>query len=78
MNQQEIKERLAAQFGEQDLNISEFRGEITVTVPKDKILQVCDFMKNSPDLDFDFLSFVAGVDLYPDAPGLRWCTNCSH
>jgi NADH-quinone oxidoreductase subunit C len=68
MNQQDIKQRLAVKFGEENIKAVECLNEIIVTVPKDKIVPVCEFMKNTPELEFDFLSFVAGVDLYPSTP----------
>ncbi len=43
---------------------SEFRGDLTVTVPKSDIVRVAEFLKSDPDLAFDLLVDVCGVDMY--------------
>lgn len=69
MNQELIKEKLTARFGEEIiLGSVDFRDQITVTVPKDKILEICEFLRDAPLLKFDFLSFVCGVDRLPSEP----------
>lgn len=46
----------------------EYRGDLTVTVRKDDIVSVCEFVKNDPDLAFDMLIDLCGVDMYrPEA-----------
>lgn len=39
-----------------------FRDENTVIVKKEDIVDVCRFLKTSPELSFDFLSDLCGVD----------------
>lgn len=69
MNQQEIADALLAKFGQEIIEKSvAFGDQITVTVAADKILKICTFLKEDPELAFDFLSFVAGVDRFPEAP----------
>lgn len=69
MKQEQIRDRLVSAFEPDVIKaVTEFRGEISVTVDPNKLLDVCCFLKSDPDLSFDFLSFVAGVDRYPDAP----------
>jgi NADH-quinone oxidoreductase subunit C len=67
MNQESIRDRILQEFGS-DLQCVEFRDQISVVVPKDQILSVCSFLKNDPELNFNYLSFVGGVDLLPNDP----------
>ncbi len=57
-------EKLNKQFGGSALESSEFRGELTVVVPTDKIVEVCRFLKSDPDLRYDLLSDLHGLDMY--------------
>ena len=69
MKQEEIKEKLLSEFGPDIIQDSaEFRDQISVTVSKEKILDVCRYLKEDPELSFNFLSFVAAVDLLPKTP----------
>jgi NADH-quinone oxidoreductase subunit C len=69
MKQEEIKEKLLSKFGPNIVTDPvEFRDQITVTVPKERILDVCRHLKEDPELSFDFLSFVAAVDRHPQKP----------
>lgn len=42
----------------------EFRGDLTVTVPKTDIVRVCEFLKADPELAFDMVIDLFGVDQY--------------
>jgi NADH-quinone oxidoreductase subunit C len=69
MNQEAIKEKLLAAFGDEVIQESVlFRDQVTLTVAPEKILPVCRFLKTDVELAFDFLSFVGGVDRYPKKP----------
>ena len=69
MNQEEIKEKLSAAFSPEVVQAAvEFHGEIYVTVAAEKIREICSFLKDDPDLAFDFLSFVGAVDRYMTKP----------
>jgi NADH-quinone oxidoreductase subunit C len=59
-----IVEALKARFGAQDFETSEFRGELTVVVPKEKIVEVCTFLKEDAALKFDLLADLSGLDMY--------------
>jgi NADH-quinone oxidoreductase subunit C len=41
-------------------------GEITVVVPREKIAEVCSFLKSAPGLEFNFLSDICGADRGPE------------
>ncbi len=69
MDQESIKEKILSRFGEDVAqDVSEFRDQITVTVDSAKILDVLVFLKEDPELAFDFLSFVTAVDTHPETP----------
>jgi NADH-quinone oxidoreductase subunit C len=56
-------QRLREQFGDAILESSEFRGEQTATVPRERIVDVCRFLKEEPTLRFDLLSDLCGIDM---------------
>ncbi len=69
MNQEVIKEKIAARFGDDAILAAvDFRDQLTVTIPKEKVVEICTFLRDAPELKFDHLSFVGGVDLYPSEP----------
>jgi NADH-quinone oxidoreductase subunit C len=61
---QRVLDTLKAQFGEAILEATEFRGELTVVVPKERIVEVCRFLKSDPELRYDLLSDLCGIDMY--------------
>lgn len=48
--------------------VIEFRGEITVVVPREHLRRVCDFLCNDSELRFNFLSDITAVDKFPIEP----------
>ena len=48
-------------------DVSSFRDQVTVRVYKDKIVDVCRFLRDTPGLEFDFLTDLTAVD-YPTRP----------
>jgi NADH-quinone oxidoreductase subunit C len=46
--------------------VIEFRGETTLVVKSDRLIDVCTFLRD--EQQFDFLSDVSGVDHYPAEP----------
>lgn len=63
---QEAVEQLKARFGEAIGSTIEFRGEISVAVEREKILEVCRFLKQ--EYAYDMLTDLSGVDNYGDDP----------
>jgi NADH-quinone oxidoreductase subunit C len=67
MNDKEIHTRLVSQFGSE--RILAFRddaaGDPFVLIRPESVLEVMRFLRGDPQLDFDFLSLITGVD-YPD------------
>ncbi|HUQ32908.1 MAG TPA: NADH-quinone oxidoreductase subunit C [Pyrinomonadaceae bacterium] len=41
-------------------------GEITVVVPRERIAELCSYLKSSQGLEFDFLADLSGVDRGPE------------
>ena len=54
--------KLQDRFGDSIKEVIEFRGELTAVIQKDALLEVCGFLKDDPDLRYDFLSDVCAVD----------------
>jgi NADH-quinone oxidoreductase subunit C len=44
------------------VSAEEYRGDVTVVLPKEALLQVCAFLRDDPDYSFRFLADVAAVD----------------
>ncbi|RMG33172.1 MAG: NADH-quinone oxidoreductase subunit C [Methanobacteriota archaeon] len=45
-----------------DLEFEEFRDQLSVRIPKEKLLDVITYLKNEPKLSFDYLTDLTGVD----------------
>ena len=59
-----IVEKLKAQFPRSVEGTSEFRNDLTVVVKKQDIVPVCAFLKTDPELSFDMIIDLCGVDMY--------------
>ena len=57
-----ILKKLEERFAESVLEVGEFREELTLIVRKEDIVQICQFSRDDPELDFNFLSDLCGVD----------------
>lgn len=66
MNQKVI-EKLKSRFGDNAIEANEFRGELTIVVPKEIIVDVCRFLKDDTTLKFDLLADLCGIDMYTPA-----------
>ena len=55
-------EKLQAQFPELFFEVRRFRNEVTVHVPREHILPVCQFLKADAELNYNYLSDVTGND----------------
>ncbi|MBM4159885.1 MAG: NADH-quinone oxidoreductase subunit C [Ignavibacteria bacterium] len=67
MNNALVVEKLKARFGEKTVEFHEFRGELTVVVPKETIVDVCQLLKEDAELQFDLLADLCGIDMYTPA-----------
>lgn len=59
-----IIQKLKEQFSENVQSTNEFRGDLTVQVKKNSLLKVGEFLKSDPELAFDLIVDVLGVDMY--------------
>jgi NADH-quinone oxidoreductase subunit C len=59
---------LKARFADTTLFVGEFRDMVTVVVPREKIAEVCTFLRDDPTLRYDMLAELNGVD-YLNYPG---------
>jgi NADH-quinone oxidoreductase subunit C len=53
---EKVLERIQTKFPDIKLDADEFRGELTIVIPKEKVLEICRFLKEDSDLCFDFLA----------------------
>jgi NADH-quinone oxidoreductase subunit C len=60
-----ILKKLKDKFPDSILEIIEFRNELTLVVRKEDIVSICTFLRDDPELHFNFLSCLCGVD-YPE------------
>ena len=63
-----ILSKVKEKFPESILDASTFRGEITLNLRVGDILKVCRFLHDDPELSYDFLTDLCGVDNYPHEP----------
>jgi NADH-quinone oxidoreductase subunit C len=64
----EIAHRIKEKFPEEVLDIVQFLDQVSVTVRKNRIVDLCRYLHNEPDLYFDFLSDLCGVDYLERRP----------
>ena len=60
---QKVLDKLKEKFGGIISEANEFRGELTVVVPKENIVEVCKFLKEDKELDFNMLADLCGIDM---------------
>ncbi len=54
--------RLKEKYPDSILESAEFRGELTLVVKKEDIVPVCRFLRDDPELSYNFLSDLTAVD----------------
>jgi NADH-quinone oxidoreductase subunit C len=68
----QVAERLKEKFPEEVLSTEEFAGQVTVEVRKDHILDICRYLHDAPELNFDYLRDLTGLD-YLGKKDIRFC-----
>ena len=58
----QIAERIKERFPEEFLDVREFRGQVSVTLKKERILDIFRYLHDDPDLFLDYLVDVCGAD----------------
>ncbi|HMO26024.1 MAG TPA: NADH-quinone oxidoreductase subunit C [Tepidisphaeraceae bacterium] len=61
---------LKAKFPDIKFLVAEFRDMVTVIVPRERIVDVCTFLRDDPNLRYDMLFELNGVD-YLNYPGAK-------
>lgn len=59
---------LKSRFGDAILDVIAFRGETTIDVKPDAIVEVCTFLRDDPSALYDFMSDISAADVWPDEP----------
>lgn len=58
----QIAEKIKERFPEEVLDVREFRGQVSVTLKKERILDIFRYLHDDPDLFLDYLVDVCGAD----------------
>jgi NADH-quinone oxidoreductase subunit C len=61
-------EKLKEEFTKSILEVAEFRGELTIVVRKEDIVPICRFLRDDPELLYNFLSDLCAVDYLERKP----------
>ena len=67
----EIGERLRAQFGDDITSADDRFGHAVVTVSPGRYVEVARFLRDEPDLGFDYFDFLTAVDFTPKGRGFE-------
>lgn len=65
MNAKEITEKIKDRFSDEVIDITEFRDQFTVSLKPDRIVEICRYLHDDPDIYMDYLADLCGVD-YPE------------
>jgi NADH-quinone oxidoreductase subunit C len=60
--------KLKEKFPNSILEVTIFRDEVTVTVAKGEIFEICKFLHSDPDLQYHLLTDLCGLDFFPETP----------
>lgn len=60
----EIAEKIKERFPDEVVDITQFRGQVSVIVKRDRIIDICRYLYDEPDICMDYLADLCGVD-YP-------------
>jgi len=58
----EIAEEIKKTFPDEVIGFTEFRGQVTVSLSKDRIVDICRYLHDSPDMSFDYPTDLCAVD----------------
>ena len=57
-----VPKKLKEQFNEINFEVSEYLDELTIKLPKEHIVEVCDFLKKDSDLEFLLCQDLTAID----------------
>ena len=63
-----VSQKIQENFPDGFVEAKEALGELTVTVKREKIVEVCRFLHDDPALDFDHITEVCSVDFPNETP----------
>lgn len=66
--QPELIQKLKDAFRSDIVEVSEFRGDVTVLIDRNAVVRVLGFLKSDPDFRMNYLVDVLGVDYLPRTP----------
>jgi NADH-quinone oxidoreductase subunit C len=61
-------ELLQTKFPDEIVEVTDFRGDTTVTVKPERIVDICRLLRDDPETSFRYLSMIAGMDYSPQSP----------
>jgi NADH-quinone oxidoreductase subunit C len=61
----EIVEKLKEKFLNEIVDVTQFRDQVFVSLKKDKIVEICRYLHDDPDIYMEYLADLCGVD-YPE------------
>lgn len=64
----EAADTIQEKFADSVLERIEFRGEITLMIKPESLLEIAQYLRDTDGLEFNMLTDVAGADYYPDEP----------
>ena len=65
MSLQQLSERVREHFAAGFVKAVEWRGDLAITVTRDTLHEVAQFLRDDPAMDFDYIVHVSSVD-WPD------------
>jgi len=57
-----VPQKLKEQFNEIDFKVTEYLDELTIKLPKEHIVKVCEFLKKDSDLEFSLCLDITAID----------------
>ena len=73
MNTPNPVDQIREHFGEAVQDVIVDRGETTVVVPAERIVDFCTYLKDTAGLEYNFLSDISTIDYYPQEPRFAVC-----
>ncbi|MGO9482199.1 MAG: NADH-quinone oxidoreductase subunit C [Candidatus Kryptoniota bacterium] len=58
-----IETKLRSALGDAIVSVTEYNGQLSVEVKRDRIVEVCKFLKEDSELSFKYLSDLCGADM---------------
>lgn len=68
LEQNPVVQKLRAWDAQAVAEVREFRGELTLVVPREHLRRAAEFLQGEAGLEFAYLSDITGVDRFPNEP----------